>query len=116
MEGHCSGRRAMKAKCLSRLERKCDNSPRMELVALLISLLLTAFVLVALGQLFSIKDSLKRLVQIAEESRPASTQLDPLAGAQSLSELSDEALLAKWKETKDAGIAEHLRRRGYYME
>lgn len=83
----------------------------MELLDLLISVVLTVFVLVALGQLFSIKDSLRRLVQLAEQSRPTPPQPDS-----STAILSDEELLAKWKESRDPAIAQLLKGKGYFIE
>ena len=52
----------------------------MDLIALLIDFILGVFVLVALGQLFSINTSLKRLVQLAERApAPYASTAPPLA-------------------------------------
>jgi hypothetical protein len=90
----------------------------MDLIALLIDFILGLFVLVALGQLFSINASLKRLVQLAERA-PASigsaTSLTAPNTPATLGEMNDNDLMAKWKATGDAGALQELKARGYYM-
>jgi hypothetical protein len=90
----------------------------MDLIALLIDFILGVFVLVALGQLFSINASLKRLVQLAERApAPYASTASPLASntPATVGEMNDNDLMAKWKATGDAGAAEELKSRGYYM-
>ena len=89
----------------------------MELIALLIDLALVVFVLVALGQLFSINASLRRLVQLAERAPSVGMTLTPTVNpTKPAPEMTDQDLMAMWKATGDVRAAQELKARGYYMD
>ena len=87
----------------------------MELLIAVISLALSVFVLIALGKLFSISGSLKRLVEIEETRNRAATLPEP-AGAP-ITALSDATLLARFQKTNNHNGPEalELRKRGVYL-
>jgi hypothetical protein len=86
----------------------------MDILAFVVDLALLIFILVALGQLFSISGSLKRLVAMAEtppaEPSPADTST-PLA------QMKEEVLKRIWTANPgDPSIVQEMRVRGFHMD
>ncbi len=83
----------------------------MDVLVILVDLALLIFLLVALGQLFSISTSLKRLVDLAE-SQPAAAEAD---ASTPLAKMSDEVLKRIWTaRPDDPSIEQEMKARGYY--
>jgi hypothetical protein len=99
----------------------------MEFILAVISLALSIFVLVAIGKLFSINRNIERLVTLAERAQsrgfgPAPVLANQFHDGTPASEratnpvdMTDEELLARWRQTGSAADADILKSRGYHM-
>jgi hypothetical protein len=87
----------------------------MEVIVAIISLALSIFVLVAIGKLFSINRNLEQLVKLAKR---AESRLEPAAAPDPNTapiDMTDDELMAKWKNTGFTIYADILKSRGYHM-
>lgn len=91
----------------------------MDILVPLLSLALSIFVLIAIGQLFGIKRSLQRLVSIAEAQAARTHEQQTTAKeSQPLPEWSDDELLAYFNRNtvfKDPAVVQEMKARGMFI-